>query len=74
MRFYKRQRQFYCGVDLHAKTMDVCLVDQAGEALVGSKLKTEPDISSSRREGQDGILRRPLRGRSSIEATKAADR
>lgn len=31
MRFYKQQHQFYCGVDLHAKTMHVCVVNQAGE-------------------------------------------
>jgi hypothetical protein len=34
MRFYKRQHAFYCGVDLHAKTMHVCLVNQAGDVLV----------------------------------------
>jgi len=43
MRFYKRQHQFYCGVDLHAKTMHVCLVNQAGDVLVHQNLKTEPD-------------------------------
>lgn len=31
MRFYKRQHEFYCGVDRHAKIMHVCLVDQAGQ-------------------------------------------
>jgi hypothetical protein len=24
MRFYTRQHRFYCGVDLHARTMHVC--------------------------------------------------
>ena len=43
MRFYKQQHQFYCGIDLHAKTMHVCLVDQGGEILVHRNLKTEPD-------------------------------
>ena len=43
MRFYKQQHQFYCGIDLHAKTMHVCLVDQAGEILVHQNLKTQPD-------------------------------
>jgi transposase len=41
MRFYKRQHQFYCGVDLHAKTMHVCLVDAAGETLVHRNLPTD---------------------------------
>jgi transposase len=43
MRFYKRQHAFYCGVDLHAKTMHVCLVNQAGEVLVHRNLPTRPD-------------------------------
>ena len=30
MRFYQRQHGFYCGVDLHARTMHVCVVDAAG--------------------------------------------
>jgi transposase len=43
MRFYKQQHQFYCGVDLHAKTMHICLVNQAGEVLVHRNLPTRPD-------------------------------
>ena len=39
----QQQHQFYCGIDLHAKTMHVCLVDQAGEILVHRNLKTQPD-------------------------------
>ncbi len=43
MRFYKQQHQFYCGVDLHAKTMHVCLVNQAGETLLHRNLPTRPE-------------------------------
>ena len=43
MRFYKQQHQFYCGVDLHAKTMHVCVVNQAGDILVHRNLPTRPD-------------------------------
>ena len=43
MRFYKQQHQFYCGIDLHAKTMHVCLGDQGGKVLVHRNLKTEPE-------------------------------
>lgn len=42
MRFYNVQHQFYCGIDLHAKTMHVCLVNQAGEILVHRNIKTNP--------------------------------
>ena len=31
MRFYQCKHQFYCGVDLHARTMQVCILD--AEAL-----------------------------------------
>jgi hypothetical protein len=43
MRFYKRQHELYCGIDLHAKTMYVCLVNQAGETLVHRNLPTRPE-------------------------------
>ena len=31
MRFYTKQHPFYCGLDLHARTMDVCILSQDGE-------------------------------------------
>jgi hypothetical protein len=40
MRFYKQQHQFYCGIDLHAKSMHLCLVNQAGDVLVHRNLAT----------------------------------
>ena len=43
MRFYQRQHSFYCGIDLHAKTMHICLVDQAGAVLVHSNIAARPD-------------------------------
>ncbi len=27
MRFYNQQHRFYCGVDLHARTMSLCILD-----------------------------------------------
>ena len=30
MRFYKNQHQFYCGIDLHARSLYVCLIDHDG--------------------------------------------
>ncbi len=30
MKFYNRQHEFYCGIDLHANSMYVCVVDQEG--------------------------------------------
>ena len=34
MRFYQQQHPFYCGIDLHARTMHVCILDQAGQTVV----------------------------------------
>ena len=34
MRFYNRQHTYYCGIDLHVKTMYVCILDGAGQVLV----------------------------------------
>lgn len=43
MRFYQQQHRFYCGVDLHAKTMHVCVVNQAGETLVHRDIPAGPE-------------------------------
>lgn len=43
MRYYTQQHAFYCGIDLHAKTMHVCIVNQAGEILVHKNLPTRAD-------------------------------
>ena len=34
MRFYLEQHPFYCGVDLHAKTLHACVIDQDGKKLL----------------------------------------
>jgi len=30
MRFYTKQHQHFCGIDLHARTMYVCILNQVG--------------------------------------------
>jgi transposase len=42
MRFYTQQHKHYCGSDLPAKAMDVCLLDQHGTKLVPQNLPTPP--------------------------------
>ena len=42
MRFYNTVHQHYCGIDLHAKTMVVCIINQAGETVLYSNMKTDP--------------------------------
>ena len=43
MRFYTRQHQFYCGIDLHARSMYVCILGHDGEILVQRNLPARPD-------------------------------
>jgi transposase len=42
MRFYLQQHRFYCGVDLHARTMCVCILDADGTTLVHEDIAADP--------------------------------
>ncbi len=39
MRFYNQQHRHTCGVDLHALSMYLCILDQAGEVHLRKNLK-----------------------------------
>src|ERR671938_1028320 len=43
MRFYNAQHQFYCGIDLHARTMYVCILNHDGEIMVHRNMPTSPE-------------------------------
>jgi transposase len=43
MRFYTKQHHAYCGIDLHARRMYVCILDQAGEILLHQNMKARPE-------------------------------
>jgi transposase len=42
MRFYTQSHKYYCGIDLHARSMYLCILDQAGNILIHRNLPTEP--------------------------------
>ena len=44
MRFYTEQHKYYCGIDLHAKTMYLCILNQRGTILVHRNIKSKPDV------------------------------
>jgi hypothetical protein len=55
MRFYTKQHKFYCGIDLHARTMSVCVLNQDGEILLPRDMTAAPEpflkaIASSRED------------------------
>jgi transposase len=43
LRFYTEQHQFYCGIDVHARTLYVCLLNQAAEVLVHRNMQAGPE-------------------------------
>lgn len=43
MRLYNEQREFYCGIDLHGKTMYACVIDQDGKVRAHKNIKTKPN-------------------------------
>ena len=43
MRFYTSQHRRSCGIDLHAKTMYVCILDRDGQVLVHKNLPSNPE-------------------------------
>jgi len=43
MRFYTKPHKFYCGIDLHARTMYLCVLNQEGEILLHRNMKAAPE-------------------------------
>jgi hypothetical protein len=43
MRFYTNQHKYYCGIDLHARRMYVCIMDERGEIREHHNMKTDRD-------------------------------
>ena len=43
MRFYTKQHKFYCGIDLHARTMYVCVLNRDGEVLLHRNMRAAPE-------------------------------
>jgi transposase len=44
MRFYTKQHKAYCGIDLHARSMSMCILSQDGESLLHRNMKTSPEM------------------------------
>jgi transposase len=43
MRCYDRQHRFYAGIDLHSRTMHLCVLDSAGTVVCDVNLPSRPD-------------------------------
>ena len=43
MRYYTKQHKFYCGIDLHARSMSLCVLNQDGEMVLHRTMKAAPE-------------------------------
>ncbi len=43
MRFYTHQHRYTCGIDLHARSLYVCILDDTGQTLVHKNIKASPE-------------------------------
>ena len=44
MRFYTKQHKFYCGIDLHANKMYLCILDETGEVRLHRNIITDREV------------------------------
>jgi hypothetical protein len=44
MRFYNQSHAFYCGVDLHARSMFTHVLDQSGNTVLARDLAADPKV------------------------------
>jgi transposase len=57
MRFYTTQHRFYCGIDLHARTMRVCILDHEGSVVFDRNLPCHfPTLLQTIAPYRDGIV------------------
>ena len=43
MRFYTQEHPHYCGIDLHARSMYLCILNAAGAIVLHRNMKADPD-------------------------------
>ena|GEM_PF-1087526 len=44
MKFYTGNHKYYCGIDLHARKMYVCILNNSGKIVMHKNIKTDPEI------------------------------
>ena len=43
MNFYNNTHPYYCGIDLHARSLYVCIIDQDGNTCLHKEISADPD-------------------------------
>src|SRR5262245_44687610 len=44
MRFVTKQHRYYCGIDLHARSMYVCILDSQGQIVLHRNMACAPEL------------------------------
>ena len=45
MKFYTQQHKYYCGIDLDARKMYICILDQKGDKVFHKNIQAKPESS-----------------------------
>lgn len=57
MRFYTGQHRFYCGIDLHTRTLSLCIIDAVGVIVHEATLPPEPqELVATLAPYRDGLV------------------
>jgi predicted NBD/HSP70 family sugar kinase len=58
MRFYTKQHLYYCGVDLRARSMFICIINNKGNTIAHKNIPTDPDcfLNASAQYRQDIVV------------------
>jgi transposase len=57
MRFYTNQHPFYCGLDVHARRMYVCILSHEGEIVLHRHMKAAPEpVLKAVAPDRDGLV------------------
>ena len=43
MRFYTNKHPFYCGIDLHVRSLYVCILEDDGQTVLHKEIKAKPE-------------------------------
>ncbi len=43
MRFYTKQHNYYCGIDLHTRVMYLCILNASGETVLHRNVAARPE-------------------------------
>jgi activator of 2-hydroxyglutaryl-CoA dehydratase len=74
MRFYKEHHQFYIGIDLHARTMYICVMNNGGDVVAHKNMTTTSErLQQVIDRGSHGAGQNNLRG-SAARTGAAANR